>query len=264
MNKLSLFQVDAFADKLFSGNPAAVCPLDEWLPYETMQQIAIENNLSETAFFIPKENHFELRWFTPASEVELCGHATLATAHVLFNHLGYDKNEIIFKTRFSGDLMITRENDFIIMNFPVDDIKETDIPASLIPALGGAIPDDLYKGKTDYLLIFENEEEIKNIKPDFRILKELDARGVIVSAPGNEVDFVSRFFAPREAIDEDPVTGSAHTSLAPYWADKLNNKENLIARQISKRGGDLICSIKDDRVFIKGKAITYLEGTISL
>lgn len=261
---MKIYQVDAFSNELFSGNPAAVCPLEEWLPYELMQSIATENNLSETAFFISNGNDFELRWFTPNTEVELCGHATLATAHVLWEHLGFQGNEIHFKTRFSGDLSVTKNEKLLTLNFPKDDIQETDIPAALIPALGGAIPEDLFKGKTDYLLIFENQAEIENIQPDFQKIMEVDARGIIVSAPGNEVDFVSRFFAPKAGVPEDPVTGSAHTSLTPYWSKILGKTENLTARQLSKRGGNLICSLKGDRVLIRGEAKTYLIGEIMI
>lgn len=261
---MKLYQVDAFTKELFSGNPAAVCPLEEWLPHETMQNIAAENNLAETAFFIPNGNHFELRWFTPNSEVELCGHATLATAHVLWKHLNYQGNEIRFKTRFSGDLSVSRKGKLLTLDFPQDDIQETDIPAALIPALGGAIPEDLFKGKTDYLLIFENQEEIEKIQPNFQKIAEIEARGVIVSARGNEVDFVSRFFAPRVGVPEDPVTGSAHTSLTPYWSKILGKTENLTARQLSKRGGNLVCSLKNNRVLISGEAKTYLIGEMML
>lgn len=259
--KIQLYQIDAFTDTLFSGNPAAVCPLDVWLPDEILQAIAAENNLAETAFFIPKDEHYELRWFTPLTEVELCGHATLASAHVIYHHLGYNKDEILFETRFSGILTVKKEDDYLIMDFPKDEIKETDIPASLIPALG-VIPEDLYKGKTDYLLVFENQREIENIQPDFRALKELDARGIIVTAPGDDADFVSRFFAPKVGVDEDPVTGSAHTTLTTYWSKQLNKTENLRARQLSKRGGRLLCSILGDRIHIKGKAVSYLVGEI--
>ncbi len=258
---MKMYQIDAFTDQLFKGNPAGVCPLEQWLPDEVMQHIAAENNLAETAFFIPKGTDFELRWFTPTTEVELCGHATLASAHVLFREMGYERDTIHFHTRFSGTLTVTRDRDLYIMDFPADELEETDIPASLIPALG-AIPEDLYKGKTDYLLIFETQEEIERINPDFNAIRQLDARGVIVSAPGKETDFVSRFFAPRVGVDEDPVTGSAHTSLTPYWAKRLNQNTDLMARQLSSRQGDLWCSIKEDRVIIKGKAVTYLAGEI--
>lgn len=259
---MKLYQVDAFTNQLFSGNPAGVCPLDEWLPDEVMQNIAAENNLAETAFFVPKGSRFELRWFTPTIEVALCGHATLAAAHVLWQHLGYEGEEIHFDSRFSGSLSVIKDGELMTLDFPMDDIHETDIPAVLIPALGGAIPEDLYKGKTDYLLIFETQEEIENIQPNFQELIGIDARGIIVSAPGNDVDFVSRFFAPQVGVDEDPVTGSAHTSLIPYWSKRLGETENLTARQLSKRGGNLVCALKENRVLISGEAKTYLIGEI--
>lgn len=259
--KIKLFQVDAFADKLFSGNPAAVCPLKDWLPDSILQNIAIENNLSETAFFIPNENGFDLRWFTPGFEVDLCGHATLATAHVLFKHLGYEKEEIEFQTR-SGKLNVKREQAFYTMDFPVDTIQEVKCPEIIQQALNTNILES-YKGKDDYLIVVKNQETVANLKPDFGALKKLKTRGVIVTAPGDEVDFISRGFFPYAGIDEDPVTGSAHTTLTPYWA-KRTGKSNFRAKQISARGGELKCVSSGNRVKISGTAITFLIGEFEI
>ncbi len=254
--KRSIFQVDAFTDHIFGGNPAAVCPLESWIDNKTMQQLAMENNLSETAFFVENGDHFELRWFTPEIEVDLCGHATLATAHVLFEHLGYDKKLIRFKCK-SGTLIVEKEGDRLKMDFPTDEMVKVDPPAVLFQALG--VRSDFVFKSDDYMVVLDSELELKNLDPDFRILSEVNARGIIVTAPGDEVDFVSRFFAPGAGIDEDPVTGSAHTKLTPYWAKRLDNNE-LEARQISNRIGDLTCRYKGERTEILGKAITYMIG----
>lgn len=256
--KLPIFQVDAFTDHVFGGNPAAVCPLEKWLSDERMQQLAHENNLSETAFFVKKGNEYELRWFTPEIEVDLCGHATLATAHVLFEHLGYDKPEIRFHTK-SGSLTVSKEGDRLMMDFPTDDMPQVDPPAVLFQALG--VRSDLVFKTDDYMVVLDSEEAVKKLDPDFRILSEVDARGIIVTAPGKEVDFVSRFFAPGAGIDEDPVTGSAHTKLTPYWSKRLE-KENLEARQVSKRVGNLTCRYKGERTEILGHAVTYMIGEV--
>jgi PhzF family phenazine biosynthesis protein len=258
--KLPIFQVDAFTDHIFGGNPAAVCPLDNWLDEETMQQIAIENNLSETAFFVNNNDVYELRWFTPEYEVDLCGHATLATAHVLFEHLGFDKPEIHFQTK-SGLLKVRKEEGRLMMDFPTDDMPQVEPPAVLFQALG--IRSDHVFFTDDYMVVLGSEEEVQKLDPDFRILSELNARGVIVTAPGNDVDFVSRFFAPGAGIDEDPVTGSAHTKLTPYWSKRLG-KNILEARQISKRVGNLTCRNKGERTEILGHAITFMIGEISI
>lgn len=256
--KLPIFQVDAFTDHIFGGNPAAVCPLESWLKEETMQQIAAENNLSETAFFVQKGNEYELRWFTPELEINLCGHATLATAHVLFNHLGYDKNEIHFQTK-SGVLIVSKEGGRLKMDFPTDHMPKVEPPAVLFQAL--SVRSDHVFATDDYMVVLDSEEDVKNINPDFKILSEVNARGVIVTAPGNEVDFVSRFFAPRAGISEDPVTGSAHTKLTPYWSKRLG-KKTLEARQISKRVGTLTCINNGDRTEILGNATTFMIGEI--
>jgi PhzF family phenazine biosynthesis protein len=256
---LKMYQVDAFAGKLFEGNPAAVVPLKNWLPDHTMQKIAMENNLSETAFFIPLENGFHIRWFTPVSEVDLCGHATLASAHVIFNYLEKTKIEISYQSK-SGILKVKKEKDLIVLNFPTSPLKEIDIPENLKSAFNSA-PVKCVKGRDDIMLIFDNEQQILNLKPDFNKILESNARGIIVTARSEQYDFISRFFAPAEGINEDPVTGSAHTMLIPYWAEQLG-KTKLIAKQVSSRGGILHCSNVGERVEIGGVAITYMIGEI--
>jgi len=259
--KIRIFQVDAFTNHLFGGNPAAVCPLDKWLPDSVLQNIAMENNLSETAFFIFENNSFSIRWFTPAAEVSLCGHATLATAHVIFKHLDYKGERIDFQSQ-SGVLSVKQMGEKLILNFPADNPTKIEIPSRLSDALS-ANPLEAYKGRTDYLLVFKNEEEIAGIKPDFRKLAAEGVRGIMITAPGKSVDFVSRFFAPGVGIDEDPVTGSAHTTLIPYWSRKLGKIE-MNALQTSKRGGVLSCRLLGERVEIGGEAVTYLEGFITI
>jgi PhzF family phenazine biosynthesis protein len=259
--KLKIFQADAFASSLFKGNPAAVVPLTEWLPVQLMQQIAGENNLSETAFFIPEGNDFHIRWFTPKSEVNLCGHATLATAHILFNELNFQGRTIAFNSK-SGILIVKKVDDKLQLDFPGDLAQPLKTVPVFTEALG-FLPAATFKGRTDYLLLFDSEEIIRNINPNFHLLKQTDARGIIVTAKGNEVDFVSRFFAPGVGIDEDPVTGSAHTTLVPFWSAKLNKTE-LTALQLSERGGELWCTLAGDRVLIVGKTVTYLRGEIEV
>jgi PhzF family phenazine biosynthesis protein len=259
--KLPIYQADAFTSELFGGNPAAVIPLEEWLPDGVMQNIAAENNLSETAFFVEEGDSFRLRWFTPAVEVDLCGHATLATSHVLFEELGYEQPTINFNT-LSGVLSVEKSGDRLVMNFPAVEPLQNEAPAILFQALGVERTSEVYKSD-DYMVVLNSEQEVANLDPDFRMLNEVDARGIIVTAPGDEVDFVSRFFAPQAGIDEDPVTGSAHTKTTPYWSRKLK-KDKLSARQISKRGGELICEMKGDRVEISGEAVTYMKGEITL
>ncbi len=259
--KLKIFQADAFASSLFKGNPAAIVPLSEWLPEQLMQQIAAENNLSETAFFIPEGDHFHIRWFTPKAEVKLCGHATLATAHVLFNELNFQKTQIVFNSK-SGLLKVEKLGEKLQLDFPADLAQ----PFEQVPVFAEALgfePLATFKGRTDYLLLFDSEEIIRNMNPNFHLLKQTDARGIIVTAKGNEVDFVSRFFAPGVGIDEDPVTGSAHTTLVSFWSAKLHKTE-FTALQLSERGGELWCSLVGDRVLIAGKAVTYLRGEIEV
>jgi PhzF family phenazine biosynthesis protein len=259
--KYTIYQVDAFADRVFEGNPAAVIPLENWLPDETMQKIAMENNLSETAFFVPTKNGFHIRWFTPLAEVDLCGHATLATAHVLFNHLNYTENEISFQSR-SGILKVKKEQDLIILNFPASKLTEIEIPENLKNAFNHK-PVKSLKGRVDIMLIFENEEQITQLKPDFQQILASKTRGVIVTAKSEKFDFVSRFFAPAVGVNEDPVTGSAHTVLIPYWSGVLGKIE-LIAKQVSLRGGIVHCKNCGDRAEIGGKAVTYLVGEITV
>lgn len=257
-----IYQVDAFTEKVFGGNPAAVCPLDNWLSDEVMQNIAAENNLAETAFYVKKDNIFELRWFTPEVEVDLCGHATLASAFVIFNIENFGGNKLEFTTR-SGILTVEREGDFLTMNFPVDEVSEVEISDDILHAFDDQ-PRNAFKGKTDLMLVFEKESEIQNLKPDFNILEKMtEYRGVICTAPGNEVDFVSRFFGPQVGVKEDPVTGSAHTTLIPFWYQKLGKTE-MTAMQLSNRKGFLKCKYLGKRVEISGQAKLYLQGEINL
>lgn len=259
--EIAIYQVDAFTDQLYKGNPAAVCPLDQWLPDAQMQAIAAENNLSETAFFVPMGNAFHLRWFTPAIEVDLCGHATLATAHVLFKHLHYAYPSIVFETR-SGQLMVSQSEGLYIMDFPCDQLEPVSAPAILAKALGQN-PQEVWMGREDYLVILDSEAAVAALNPDFALLKQLQGRGLICSAKGDSVDFVSRCFFPNAGIDEDPVTGSAHTTMTPYWAEKLG-KQQLKAKQISKRGGHIQCTMLGDRVALAGQAVTFLEGKLGI
>ena len=259
MNKI--YQVDAFTDKVFSGNPAAVCPLDRWLSDDLLRKIAMENNLSETAFYVKKGDQYEIRWFTPTIEVDLCGHATLASAYVLFNFEHHYQNEITFYSPRSGILTVRKDGDLITLNFPTDVYGKID----LFPALAAGFrekPLEAYKGKTDYMLVFDNEDEIRNMKPDFLAIGKLDSRGVIVTARGRGVDFVSRWFGPQTGVDEDPVTGSAHTTLTPYWSGILGKTE-LTAAQLSARTGYLECRLLGDRVEISGKARIYMTGILA-
>ncbi len=259
--RLPIYQVDAFTDRIFAGNPAAVVPLETWLPDATLQAIAAENNLSETAFFLRRGEAYELRWFTPKIEVDLCGHATLASAHVIFRFIEPDRRRVAFETRRAGTLIVMRHGDELAMDFPAWSPGPAEAPSGLVTALGRN-PRELLASR-DWLAVYDRESEIAAIKPDFAALRRLD-RAVIVTAPGSDgVDFVSRFFAPGAGIDEDPVTGSAHCQLIPYWARRLG-KARLNARQISPRGGALVCAIEGDRVTIGGQAQLYLEGTITL
>lgn len=257
--KIKQYQVDAFATRAFEGNPAAVCPLESWLDDGLLQAIAEENNLSETAFFVPSDKGLHLRWFTPASEVDLCGHATLATAHVIFEMLGYTKQAITFETR-SGDLFVERKGKQLEMDFPASPPTPRELHEILVKGLGQPPIEVLAAG--DYLAVFDSEATVRAITPDMALLGQLDLRGVIITAPGTDVDFVSRFFAPKFGIPEDPVTGSAHCTLAPYWAGRLG-KRLLSARQVSKRGGSLTCELKGDRVLLSGSAVTVMEAEIT-
>ncbi len=259
--QLKIYQIDAFAAEAFEGNPAAVCPLEDWLPSQTMQAIALENNLSETAFFQHKEGGFQIRWFTPAMEVDLCGHATLASAHVLFEHLGYQEDVIRFDSR-SGILEVERAENGYTLDFPADQIKEQAVEPIHMEVLG-SLPLTAWSGKDDLMLVLRSEKEVVDLNPNFQKMKEIPTRGVIATAPGDQVDFISRCFFPNAGIDEDPVTGSAHTTLIPYWSKRLN-KTALHAKQLSQRGGDLGCQFLGDRVKITGSCVTYLAGTIQV
>jgi PhzF family phenazine biosynthesis protein len=259
--KLKIYQVDAFTDKLFGGNPAAVIPLEKWLPDELLQNIAMENNLAETAFYIKNGKDFHIRWFTPSVEVDLCGHATLASAHVLFAHENFSGDEIRFGSR-SGTLTVSKTNDLLTLDFPEDNFHEVELNEKLISCFN-IEPLKAFKGKTDYMLVFESEDEISNLIPDLDSISMLGGRGLIATARGKQVDFVSRFFAPQSGINEDPVTGSAHTTLTPYWAEVIDKSE-LNAVQLSARKGYLHCRLSGDRILISGKAKTYLQGEITL
>lgn len=259
--KLPIYHADAFASGLFKGNPAAVVPLQQWLSDELMQQIAMENNLSETAFLVPEGDHFHIRWFTPKAEVRLCGHATLATAHVLFNELNFQGDLLEFES-LSGILTVKKVGEKLQLDFPADFAQEVE-PINTFTEAFGAKPLQTFKGRTDYMLLFDSEETIKNLQPNIQLLLSTKARGVIATAKGNEVDIVSRFFAPAVGVNEDPVTGSAHTTLIPFWA-KLLNKTEMTALQLSARGGQLWCTLSGDRVFIAGKSATYLRGEIEI
>ena len=256
--KLEIFQIDAFATRAFAGNPAAIVPLSTWLPDATMQAIAMENNLAETAFFVPGANGYDLRWFTPTIEMDLCGHATLATGYLLFEILGTDQSILRFQTR-SGELTVEKVGDRFVLDFPSRPGVPADAPEGLIEAIG-ATPKEILKSR-DYMLVYESEDNIKAIKPNFEALQKINTHAVIVTAKGDSSDFVSRFFAPEVGVPEDPVTGSAHCTLIPYWAEKLGKNE-LFARQVSWRGGELFCSLEGDRVKIGGNAVLYMKGEI--
>lgn len=257
--KYDIYQIDAFASRPFTGNPAAVVPLKTWLPDDVMLNIAAENNLAETAFFVPSESGYDLRWFTPTVEMDLCGHATLASAFVIFEILGTDQNVLRFQTR-SGELTVEKRNGRYELDFPSRPGTATTAPDGLIEALGGPVPKEIYKSR-DYLLVYESEADILAIEPDFNSLMKIKTHAVIVTAPGDRSDFVSRFFAPEVGVPEDPVTGSAHCTLIPYWARRLGKNE-LFARQVSQRGGELFCELRGDRVKIAGDAVLYLKGEI--
>ncbi len=255
---MTIYQVDAFTDKLFAGNPAAICPLDKWLPDETMQQLGMENNLAETAFFVKQDDSsYHIRWFTPTVEVALCGHATLATAYILFNELGYTENVIRFQSK-SGELTVTRNGDMITLDFPANPPQPVEVPEGLFEGLKTTSSTVLFGG-WDYIVVLDSQEAVEKLDPDFLTLSRVKARGVTVTAKGNDVDFVSRCFFPQSGINEDPVTGSAHTIVTPYWSRELN-KTKLTAKQLSHRGGELLCELKGDRVLMSGKGKLYMKG----
>ncbi|MDX1733941.1 MAG: PhzF family phenazine biosynthesis protein [Halioglobus sp.] len=258
-----IYQVDAFTDRLFRGNPAAVMPLDEWLDDSLLQALAQENNLSETAFMVQRDDAWDLRWFTPAVEVDLCGHATLAAAHVLYEHLGCSDDAVVFHTR-GGELRVTREDGALTLDFPRRELHASSVDVKVCDALGAVASEALLgpDGSGPLLCVYEFESDIAALQPDFPALMAATAHNVIVTAPGDDCDVVSRFFAPAVGVDEDPVTGSAHCSLVPYWAARLGRAE-LACRQISPRGGELRCAIKGDRVFMAGSAITFMTGEVA-
>lgn len=258
--ELPLYHIDAFTSAVFKGNPAAVCPLDDWLPTALMQVIAMENNLPETAFIVRENDAWRIRWFTPMTEVRLCGHATLAAAWVVFQHLDTDADHIDFHS-LSGPLAVSRSGAQITLDFPAQPGEAASTPPLMAGALG-ATPVETRAGD-DWLVVLDSAQEVRGLQPDLGLLRQLDRRGVIVTAPGEDCDFVSRFFAPNCGIDEDPVTGSAHCMLTPYWAQRLG-KTRLHARQLSARGGELYCELREARVFMSGQAVPYLQGTIHI
>jgi len=259
--QLAIYQVDAFTSQVFQGNPAAVCPLDSWLEDSHLQAIAAENNLSETAFFVGGNGSYDLRWFTPTTEIDLCGHATLASAYVIFNLLEKSSQEITFSSQ-SGPLGVKQTNEFITLDFPARPPNPVDSPAGLLEALGG-LPVEVHKGKRDHLVVYEREREIRELEPNMSALEATECDAVCVTAPGVDYDCVSRFFAPKKGVPEDPVTGSAHCVLAPYWGRRLN-KAHIHAFQASARGGQVICDWVGDRVHLSGKCALYLQGTIAI
>jgi PhzF family phenazine biosynthesis protein len=258
--RIPVYQVDAFASRVFTGNPAAVCPLEQWLPDQQMQAIAAENNLAETAFFVKNGEGYNLRWFTPTVEVDLCGHATLASGFVIMNHLTPSAKSVQFSTQ-SGKLIVTRDGDLLSLDFPTRVPLECQVHPELVAAMGGE-PQTVLAAR-EYLVVYGTEDEVRSLTPDMNMLARVDHFAVIATAPGKDVDFISRFFAPKQGIPEDPVTGSAHCTLIPYWSKRLGKKK-LHAYQASPRGGELWCEDRGDRVTISGKAVQFLEGTICL
>ena len=259
--RIPIFQVDAFTTRRFAGNPAAVMPMDRFPDDAVMQAIAAENNLAETAFYVRTDRGFHIRWFTPTVEVDLCGHATLASAYVAFHHDHCPGDVVEFASK-SGTLKVKREGELLVLDFPADTVEPVSVPQLLVEALGRE-PIETYKGKTDYLVVYGVEEHVAGLQPDLADLAMVPARGIIVTAPGRSVDFVSRFFAPQVGVPEDPVTGSAHTTLTPYWSARLGKCE-LTAIQLSKRQGHLRCRQVGNRVEIAGRAVAYLQGTITI
>ena len=260
--KIPIYLIDAFTSEVFSGNPAAVCLLDKWIDDRQLQSIAAENNLSETAFLVRNNDGFDLRWFTPTTEVALCGHATLASAFVLFANQGWPAEKITFQTRKSGQLVVYNRGDLLEMDFPSRPVHKLSLPAGLKKALR-ITPEEIFGSAEDLLVVLKSEKAVREVQPDIGALQQIDCRGVIITARGDHSDFVSRFFAPRFGVPEDPVTGSAHCVLIPYWASVLG-KNNLHAFQVSKRGGELFCVNAGKRVKISGQATLYMEGTITI
>ena len=261
MIKLDLYQVDSFTNKLFEGNPAGVIFSSE-LTKNNMQKIAMENNLSETAFVAMEKNEFNIKWFSPLMEINLCGHATLAAAHIYFSEINGSADSVTFTSSKNGSLEVTRKDNYLFLNFPVDNYEPITIDSDLITMLG-VTPIEAFKGRDDIMCIFEDESIVYDIEPDKSLLKLFPVRGLIVTAKASDYDFISRCFFPITGVDEDPVTGSAHTTLTPYWSKKLG-KDSLLAKQVSSRGGVLKCALDDDRVIIGGEAVTYLKGSITI
>jgi PhzF family phenazine biosynthesis protein len=258
---LPLYQVDAFTSRTFGGNPAAVCPLEHWLDDERMQAIAAENNVAETAFFVGNGNGYDLRWMTPKCEVDLCGHATLASAYIIFRFFEPDSHSVSFQTK-SGELIVRRDGDLLTLDFPARPPERLELLPELTDALGSA-PAELWSAR-DYMAVYPAEDEVRRLAPDMARIAALDRFAVIVTAPGTgDTDFVSRFFAPAKGIPEDPVTGSAHCTLVPYWAQRLG-KPKLHAKQISERQGELFCEDRGTRVWISGRAVLFFEGRLHL
>jgi predicted PhzF superfamily epimerase YddE/YHI9 len=258
--KLPLYHVDAFTSRVFGGNPAGVVPLPSWLDDSVLQAIAAENNLSETAFFVGKGGRYAIRWLTPKTEVDLCGHATLASAFVILTKLEPELSSVEFSSK-SGTLRVKRDGDRLVLDFPARPARPVDLTGALQAALG-ARPQEVWAAR-DLMAVYETEDEVRDLKPDLPLLSAFDSFAVLVTAPGREADFVSRFFAPRQGVAEDPVTGSAHCTLVPYWAKRLG-KSKLRALQVSARGGELFCEDLGDRVAIGGRAVLYLEGTLEV
>lgn len=257
--KLDIYQVDAFTNKPFGGNPAAIVPLERWLEADLMQKIAVENNLSETAFFVKNNDVYDIRWFTPTYEIDLCGHATLASAFLIFEILKLESETVRFHSHKSGELNVDKKDDLFVLDFPSRPVSPAATPDGLIDAIGKE-PKEIYKAR-DYFLVYESEQGVLDIKPNFTKLLEIDAHGFIVTAKGDSADFVSRFFAPKVGVFEDPVTGSAHCNLIPFWAERLG-RNKMFAKQVSARGGDLFCELAGERVKIGGNTALYLKGEI--
>jgi len=260
--KLSIYQVDAFAEKVFKGNPAAVIPLDDWIDEDLMQQVAMENNLSETAYVVKTDAGYHIRWFMPEYEIDLCGHATLASAYVIKNFLEPHIAEINFSTQKAGILKATAKDGLYTLDFPARMPQACETPEKLLPSLGISTAVEVLRSR-DYFVVLPNEEAVRNAEPDYTLMKELDTIGVIVTAKGHEADVVSRCFYPGAGIPEDPVTGSAHCNIVPYWSEKLG-KTKLFCQQHSARGGDLQCELDGDRVLMSGNCVLFLQGEIHL
>ena len=261
MQEIEIYQVDAFSNKLFGGNPAAVCILETEIEASLMQKIATENNLAETAFVVPHEKFASIRYFTPLTEVDLCGHASLASAFVLSKFVQADRSLFKFETLRSGTISVEVRDDLFALNLPADELKDASSETDIIADILGVAPLELYRGRTDIMAVFEDSRIISQLKPDLNALAKIDCRGLIATAPGTKSDFVTRFFAPAIGVDEDPVTGSAHTTLVPYWAKKLGRTQ-LLSHQLSERGGELYCKDLGNRTEVAGKATLYLKGEV--